>query len=143
MPLFILVAMILYVQTIYYVVRFYRFYKSIGKTDVNMKESIRHTILDLELNIGMYKSYVFSALPLVALLLLLVFAGKGISAYFQELISGIGSTSALFIFIVFVLIFQIVVFFPVDQHICHHYGRYLKELKKIWEDLETEDKAIK
>src|SRR3569833_3283257 len=51
----------------FYYLRFYVFYKSMGRYDVNMKSSLRKIVYELELNTEIYKTYSFSAMPLSVL----------------------------------------------------------------------------
>ena len=112
---------LLLAQTGYYLSRFYLFYKSIGRYDLSLRKSIFKITYELELNIEIYKTFNYFATPLVALII-------------------IGSrTDSLFVILILLTAAQIVSIFLLKLYIRTRYGRPLAELKKIMEDLETEE----
>jgi Flp pilus assembly protein TadB len=116
---------ILIIQTVYYFSRFYLFYKAIGRCDLTLRQSIYKIAYELELNIEIYKTFNFCAVPLIVLII----AGGGLD---------LGSTSLLIVFAMLAGA-QIVVIFVLKLHLHSRYGRHLAELKKIMEDLEREE----
>jgi len=112
---------LLLVQAGYYFSRFHLFYKAIGRYDLSLRKSVYKISYELELNIEIYKSFNYFAAPLVALVLI-----------------GSMVTSLIVIFIVLGMA-QIISFFLFKLYIRIRYGRYLAELKKIMDDLETEE----
>jgi hypothetical protein len=112
---------LLLVQTLYYFSRFYLFYKAIGRYDLSLRKSIYKITYELELNIEIYKTFNYFVVPLVTLIII-----------------GSMATSLFVIFIV-LGVAQIISFFLLKLYVRTRYGRYLAELKKIMEDLETEE----
>jgi Flp pilus assembly protein TadB len=116
---------ILIIQTVYYFSRFYLFYKAIGRRDLALRRSIYKIAYELELNIEIYKTFNFCAVPLIVLII----AGSGLD---------LRSTSLLLVFAMLAGA-QIVVVLVLKLHLDTRYGRHLTELKKIMEDLEGEE----
>jgi len=112
---------LLLVQTAYYFSRFYLFYKATGRYDLSLRKSIYKITYELELNIEIYKTFNYCVAPLVALII-------------------IGSmTTSLFVIFIVLGVAQIISFFLLKLYVRTRYGRQLAELKKIMEDLETEE----
>jgi hypothetical protein len=116
---------ILIIQTVYYFSRFYLFYKAIGRRDLSLRQSIYKIAYELELNIEIYKTFNFCAVPLIVL----VIAGGALD---------LRSTSLLLVFAMLAGA-QIVVVLVLKVHLHTRYGRHLAELKKIMEDLADEE----
>jgi hypothetical protein len=112
---------LLLVQTGYYLSRFYLFYKAIGRYDLSSRKSIHKITYELELNIEIYKTFNYFVAPLVALIII-----------------G-GRTTSLFVILILLGVAQIISFFLLKLYIRARYGRQLAELKKIMDDLETEE----
>jgi len=112
---------LLLVQTVYYFSRFYLFYKAIGRYDLSLRKSIHRITYELELNIEIYKTFNYFVTPLVALII-------------------IGSMAdSLFVIFLVLGVAQMISFFLFKLYVQARYGRHLAELKKIMEDLETEE----
>jgi hypothetical protein len=111
-------------QSGYYFWRFYIFYRQISRSDLSLKKSVRKFVYELELNIETYKTYSFCATPLVTLTGLAILAPSGVR---------------LWLIVLILLIGQIVSSIWVNWHIKIRYGRYLKELKTLMDDLDAED----
>jgi len=116
---------ILIIQTVYYFSRFYLFYKAIGRCDLTLKQSIHKIAYELELNIEIYKTFNFCAVPLIVLII----AGG---------VLDLRSTSLLLVFAMLACA-QIVVVLVLKLHLHNRYGRHLAELKKIMDDLASEE----
>lgn len=125
----------------YYISRFYIFYKSIGRYDLNMKNSVYKVAYELELNIELYKAFNFCITPVIILVATgLVCSGLGSNHIPHFLTANIMLSPAMLLFIFFiVLIFFIATYFYIDWYARWLYGKYLKELKLIMDDLGTED----
>ena len=112
---------LLLLQTGYYFSRFYLFYKAIGRYDLSLRKSIYKITYELELNIEIYKTFNYFVTPLVAVII-------------------IGSrATSLFVILIVLGVAQLISFFLLKLYILARYGRQLAELKKIMEDLETEE----
>jgi hypothetical protein len=130
---------LLLIQTVYYFFRFYLFYKATGRYDLSLKKSIYKIIYELELNIEIYKTFNYCAVPLI--ILILIGSSMDLTTFLQQKLADgsiLKHTSLLFIFII-LIVSQIITFFLLNLHIRLRYGRYLAELKKIMEDLEIEE----
>jgi len=126
-------------QTAYYFIRFNAFYKQTGKYDLTIKKSIYKIIYDLELNIEIFKTFNYCALPLV--IMIIIGGNVKWTAFIQQKITN-GFTvnfTYLLLIILALVVFQILFMAGLNWHIRIRYGRYLKELKKIMEDLESEE----
>jgi hypothetical protein len=130
---------LLLIQTVYYFFRFYLFYKATGRYDLSIKKSIHKIIYELELNIEIYKTFNYCAMPLI--ILIIIGNSTDLTTFFQQKVADgsiLKHTSLLFIFIV-LIVSQIITFFLLNLHIRLRYSRYLAELKRIMEDLEIEE----
>ena len=130
---------LLFIQTVYYFFRFYLFYKATGRYDLSIKKSIYKIIYELELNIEIYKTFNYCAMPLI--ILIVIGGSTDLTTFFQQKVADgfiLKHTSLLFIFIV-LIVSQIITFLLLNLHIRLQYGRYLAELKRIMEDLEIEE----
>ncbi|HEX6427782.1 MAG TPA: hypothetical protein VF008_08860 [Niastella sp.] len=130
---------VLLIQTVYYYYRFYLFYKATGRYDLSIKKSIYKIIYELELNIEIYKTFNYCAMPLI--ILIIIGDSTNLTTFFQQKVADgsiLNHTFLLFIFLVLVGS-QIIISFFLNLHIRLRYGRHLAELKRIMEDLETEE----
>lgn len=129
---------LLLIQTVYYFFRFYLFYKATGRYDLSIKKSINKIIYELELNIEIYKTFNYCAMPLI--ILIIIGDSTNLTTFLQQKVADgsiLKHTFLLSIFIV-LIVSQIITFFLLNLHIRLRYGRYLAELKRIMEDLEIE-----
>ena len=132
---------IILVLNCFYFFRFYIFYKSIGRYDLNMRESIRKITYELELNIEIYKTYNFCVTPLAALVAIMLITGKIAFNYIWHVLASdtfISSGNFLFAFAI-ILISFIVTYVCINIHVRLQYGKYLEELKRVMEDLGDEN----
>lgn len=130
---------LLLIQTVYYFFRFYLFYKATSRYDLSLKKSIYKIIYELELNIEIYKTFNYCAMPLI--ILIIIGSSMDLTTFLQQKVADgsiLQHTSLFFIFIV-LIVSQIITFFLLNLHIRLRYGRHLAELKKIMEDLEIEE----
>ena len=132
---------IILVLNCFYFFRFYIFYKSIGRYDLNMRESIRKITYELELNIEIYKTYNFCVTPLAALVAIMLITGKIAFNYIWHVLASdtfISSGNFLFAFAI-ILISFIVTYVCINIHVRLQYGKYLGELKRVMDDLGDEN----
>jgi len=143
LPVFLvsIITLILILQSVFYLSRFYRFYKAIGRLDLSLRKSIRKIIYDLELNIEIYRAYIYYAIPLFLLALITFLNGDGVAIYFRNLvIPGYPLTiTGLLPPFLWLLILQIIIYQLLRLHIRVQYVEYLRELKRILDDLETQE----
>lgn len=125
----------------YYVTRFYVFYRSIGRYDLNMKNSVYKVAYELELNMELYKAFNFCITPLMILIAIGLVCSGIASNHIQHILTAniMLSPSMLLLIFFIVLIFFIATYFYIDWYVRWLYGKYLKELKQIMDDLGTEN----
>ena len=132
----ILLFSILLLNCFYYF-RFYIFYKTIGRYDLNIKNSLRKIVYELELNSEIYTTYSFSAMPLSILTAIALIGSKINLAHMSHVLtpgSGISMGAMLVIFAI-ILISYIITYFFISLHVRVTYGKYLSELKQVMNDL--------
>jgi hypothetical protein len=124
----------------FYFFRFYLFYKSISRYDLNMKSSIRRVAYELELNTEIYKTYNFCVTPLAVLITFTLLCGnRRIGSVFYILASHVfTSTWNLMTAFAIILISFIITYICINYHVRLQYGRYINELKQIMNDLDDE-----
>lgn len=144
-PLSMLIAgtgcFLLIIQSIYYYSRFYIFYRRTSSYDLSLKKSIRNIVYELELNIEIYKTYSFCAMPLAMLVGLSLVSSNGVYVFVRELIisGAFLKTGNILIICVILLVSQVITAIFLNLHIHLQYGKYLKELKKIMYDFESDE----
>jgi hypothetical protein len=124
----------------FYFLRFYVFYKSIGRYDLNTTKSIRKILYELELNMEIYRAHGFSAIPLSILTAITLIGSKmNFNQTFNVLASN-GSVSLSTMLIVFltILISFAVTYIFINLHLRLTYGKHLSELKQVMNDLEED-----
>jgi uncharacterized membrane protein (DUF485 family) len=131
---------IIIVLNCFYFFRFYVFYRSISRYDLNMKNSIRKITYELELNAEIYKTYNFCVTPLAVLITFILLCGnRGIEFMHYLLASNIvASPWDLPIAFSIILISFIITYICINHHIRTQYGKYVAELKQIMDDLGDE-----
>lgn len=123
----------------YYFFKFYVFYRSISGYTSSLKNSITKVAYELELNIEIYKAYNFCITPIALMVAIGILCGKETSKYIlQGLTSSHNITANLLIMLGVLLISFAVAYIFINLHIKLKYGKYLKELKSIINDLEED-----
>ena len=118
----------------YYLLKLYQFYKRLGKTTLNTKDSLYETYFEIRLNMELYKTFGFALIPFLILFLFGIFYYE-IPEFFNK---GLNSTPFL------VTTFSIVVFsilymgFALEWWVHHFYGKYAKEMRKVIDELKEE-----
>jgi hypothetical protein len=116
---------------VYYLVKLYQFYKRLGKTTLNTKDSLYETYFEIRLNMELYKTFGFALIPFLILFLFGIFYYE-IPEFFNE---GLNSTPFL------VTTFSIVVFsilymgFALEWWVHHFYGKYAAAMRKVIDEL--------
>lgn len=122
----------------FYFFKFYVFYKSIGRYDLNIKSSIRKIVYELELNAETYKAYNFSAMPLSILTAAALIGSRINFTHFNDILvpgSGI-STNVMLIVCAMILVSYSVTYFFINLHVRSTYGKYLRDLRQVMDDLD-------
>jgi len=140
-PLFLNLAsifmFIIIVLNGFYFFRFYIFYKSISRYDLNVINGIRKITYELELNTEIYKTYNLCVAPLAVLLSFILLLGN-IKIGFMKYILTLGVFNApwsLLISAAIILSSFVITYVCVNFHIKSQYGKYLSELKQVMYDL--------
>jgi hypothetical protein len=122
----------------FYFFKFYVFYKSIGRYDLNVKNSIRKIVYELELNAEIYKTYNFSAMSLSILTAAAMVGSRINLARFNTIVvSGSGiATNVMLMVCAIILISYIITYFFISLHVRLTYGKYLRDLKQVMDDLD-------
>jgi uncharacterized membrane protein (DUF485 family) len=124
----------------FYFFRFYLFYKSISRYDLNMKNSIRKITYELELNTEIYKTYNFCITPVVVLISFILLYGNKGTGFMRYVLASNAFTSPWSLLIAFsvILISFTITYVCIYFHVRLQYGRYINELKQIMNDLDDE-----
>jgi membrane-bound ClpP family serine protease len=131
---FYLLFSIFVAVSIYYLVKLYLFYRRLGKTALNTKDSLYETYFDIRLNMELYKTFGFALIPFL-ILFLLGFMYYETPDFFAK---GINSTPFL------VTTFSIVIFsilfmgLALEWWVHYFYGKYAKEIRKVIDQLKEE-----
>jgi hypothetical protein len=130
------------VQTVYYFVRFFLFYRRIGRFDLGLRKHLRRFVYELELNMELYKGYAFCVTPVVFLLWIALMDAGGRTGFLRSFLCGdgvvgIGVGSMLGILGMLFLAQAVGVLF-LHRRVWVRYGRYLVELKKLVAELEDD-----
>jgi uncharacterized membrane protein len=119
---------------IYYLVKLYMFYKRLGKTTLNTKDSLYETYFDIRLNMELYKTFGFALIPFVILFLL------GFMYYEMPDFFAKGLNSTPFLIATFSIVTFSILFMGLALewwvHFC--YGKFAKEMRKVIDQLKEE-----
>ena len=132
---------VILVLNCFYYFRFYVFYKSISRYDLNVKNNIRKITYELELNTEIYKTYNFSVTPIAILATITLISGKVASDRIQHFFASgnvipLGTLLAIF---AVVLISFAITYVCISWHVRLQYGKYLAGLKQVMNDLGEEN----
>jgi membrane-bound ClpP family serine protease len=119
---------------IYYLVKLYVFYRRLGKTTLNTKDSLYETYFDIRLNMELYKTFGFALIPFV-ILFLLGFMYYKIPDFFTK-----GLDSAPFLVTTFSIVIFTILFMglALEWWVHYFYGKYAKEIRKVLDELKEE-----
>ena len=121
----------------YYFSKFYVLYKSIGRYDLNMRDSIRKIVYELELNIEIYKTYNFSLAPLAVMVTVTLTGSKWMEQILRRVLASNAfmSLSQLFWACGVILISFLITYLCIGMHVRNQFGRYIAGLKQVMDDL--------
>jgi len=124
----------------FYFYRFFVFYKSISRYDLNLKNSISKITYELELNTEIYKTYNLCIAPVAVLICFDLLAGNRKIGLWKYILTSniLTSTWSLLIALGIILISFIITYICINLHVRLQYSRYLNELKQIMNDLGEE-----
>jgi hypothetical protein len=128
---FIIYGMI-FASAIYYIFSFRKFYKSLNVLHHSSRQTLLDVYIGLQIFIERYKSFSLFIVPYGLLALLITFLDK---YYDQKLFQFIISVDKL-VTIILILILTTIFFLILINIYCQLvYGKYIKELKKMIDDL--------
>jgi len=133
----IILFFIILVLNCFYYFRFYVFYRSIARYDLNLKNNIGKIAYELELNTEIYKTYNFSVTPIAILATITLISSQVASDRMQQFLasSEIVSLGTLLAIFGTILVSFIVTYVFISWHVRLQYGKYLAELKQVMNDL--------
>ena len=133
----IILFFIILVLNCFYYFRFYVFYRSIARYDLNLKNNIGKIAYELELNTEIYKTYNFSVTPIAILATITLISSQVASDRMQHFLasSEIVSLGTLLAIFGTILVSFIVTYVFISWHVRLQYGKYLAELKQVMNDL--------
>lgn len=134
MKIFYLLFSLFVAVCAYYLIKLYRFYKTLGKVTLNTKDSLYETYYEIRLNMELYKTFGFALVPFVILFLFGLFYWYH-PAFFDK---GFNSTSFLvttFLIVVFSILYM---GFALEWWVKHFYGKYAEEMRKVIDTLKEE-----
>lgn len=116
---------------IYYLVKLYMFYRKLGKTSLNTKDSLYETYYEILLNIELYKTFGFALIPFVILFLLgILYLDK------PEFFNLTTNSNPLLIATLGVVTFSILFMgLALEWWVHCFYGKYAKEMRKVIDQL--------
>jgi len=133
----IILFFIILVLNCFYYFRFYVFYRSIARYNLNLKNNIGKIAYELELNTEIYKTYNFSVTPIAILATITLISSQVASDRMQHFLasSEIVSLGTLLAIFGTILVSFIVTYVFISWHVRLQYGKYLAELKQVMNDL--------
>ncbi len=81
----------LIVQTVYYFVRFFLFYRRMERFDLGLRKHLRRFVYELELNMEIYKTYAFCVMPVAFLLWIALMDASGRMGFLRSFLCGDGA----------------------------------------------------
>jgi hypothetical protein len=131
---FYLIYVLTLAISIYYFIKFYFFYKRINNKSLNTKDNLYETYYDIKLNIEIYKSFGFSLIPFM----ILFFLGSLYYLAPNIIMDGLNSNKFLITAFLIITISILYMGFATEWWLNHFYGKDLKEIKKILDELKEE-----
>ncbi|SFW66121.1 hypothetical protein [Chitinophaga sancti] len=115
--------------SLYYFIRFYFFYNRLYNYTLNSKESLFTLYYDIKINIEMYRSFNYSLIPVLVIMLSLFIVAK------VPLGSLMDQSHLLTLGIIILAISTLLVYGFMEFGIKVGYGRYLKEIGAVLDEL--------
>lgn len=134
-PFFLLFSMFTAV-CIYYLAKFYFFYKRLNNIALKTKDNLYETYFDIRLNMELYKTFGFALTPfMIVFLMVLIYDQNSKAANFVlfdfNSIEIIGIFSSILFSILFMGLF-------LEWWVQFFYGKYAKEIRKVIDELKEE-----
>lgn len=118
----------------YYLLKLYRFYKSLANITLNTKDSLYETYYEIRLNMELYKTFGFALVPFLILFLLGLFYWYA-PEFFNK---GLDSTPFLVTTFIIVIFSILYIGFALEWWVKHFYGKYADEMRKVIDQLKEE-----
>lgn len=136
-----MVYALLVLISVYYIWKFKLLFNFINQTMLNSKDNLYELYYEIKVNIEMYKSWCFATIPFGSLLtLILVFGVFKIDQkphLWQQISEGI--SPEMWVIVISLVVFNIMVLTTLYFWIKYFYGKHLKQIKLLLQELkETE-----
>lgn len=115
--------------SLYYFIRFYFFYKRLYNYTLNSKESLYTLYYDIKVNIEMYRSFNYSLIPILVIMLSLFIVAK------VPLGALMDQSHLLMLGIIILAVSTLLVYGFLEFGIKVGYGKYLKEIGSVLDQL--------
>lgn len=119
----------LVIISIYYMIRFYFFYNRLYNYTLNSKDSLYSLYYDIKVNIEMYRSFNYALIPILVIMTSLYLVAK------IPLASLMDQSHLLTLGVIILAISTIIVYGFLEFGIKLSYGRYLKEIGSVLDQL--------
>ena len=121
---------------IYYLAKFYFFYKRLSSITLKTKDSLYETYFDIRLNMELYKTFGFALTPFLILYLIgfLYLKFSNAPSFLSNDFTNF-QLGALFSIVVFTMLFMGI---ALEWWVKKFYGKYAKEIKKVIDELKEE-----
>jgi hypothetical protein len=121
---------------IYYLLKFYVFYKRLSSITLKTKDNLYETYFDIRLNMELYKTFGFALTPFLIMYLItfLYFEFSKIPGFISKEFTN-SQLVSLFSIIVFTMLFMGV---ALEWWVKKFYGKYAKEIRKVIDELKEE-----
>ncbi len=113
-------ASFLFIQNVYYLSRFFVFYRKTLPYDIALTKYVRRYVWELEINIEIYRTYSYCVAGFFCLVWIVL------------------THAASWGFLVLAIVAQVTIAFMLRMHVLAKYGGYLRELKKVVTDLDED-----
>ncbi|SEK48843.1 hypothetical protein SAMN04488505_101291 [Chitinophaga rupis] len=119
--------------TVFHLTKFYRFYQRLHANTLSSKDNLYEVYYDIKLNIEMYKSFNYSIIPLIMLYLVMIvldldhFTTTPVTPHKKMVI--------IISFVITFIVAVIVVIVLVEWWVSYAYGKYLRQVGKLLDEL--------
>lgn len=135
----LITVFVLLILNTYYFTRFYIFYNSMSRFDVSTKESVERVAFDLQLNIELYRAYNLCVTPFALMITIFLLCGKWAITFLSVALNSQNAMFNLGYVLAALLISFVLTYLFTELHLRSKYGKPLKELKAILNELNTQE----
>jgi hypothetical protein len=128
---FYIIYSVMVAVSIYYLGKLFFFYKRLAKTSLNTKDSLYETYYDIKLNMELYKTFTNALSPFAILLVFIYYTDPKYSHIFNGQLS---QSHLLYISVKFIVAI-ILVILSAELWVELYYGKYVKQIRKILDEL--------